>query len=915
MTSGGGTVAAFGLKYQYMATVEQFLLYLRDHPEMIARTTLIVEPLAITVDGTEDDIVDFAIETDDEVARNYQVKSSLDPATNPLQPASARGILQRLITHRADNHIVFTNKPLSPQLAKEVLPKDQHGDITTYTWPDGPAGTSEPPLIVVDSRSPGQVRDSIAGLIREFRKDRALSQGQVSASLLVSIVLDHIFEAAAGNDPNRITALDALEVLAMPDGRIAHVAGGFDWGLPIAGIPNYISTIPRLSYLDRIRSQFPDDGIATPRRIVLTGHTGTGKSVIASDYCHLDSVAYEFICWIDCRDVSFIESQVTDLIQQLTQGTLSPSEAAGPVFTGLLGRHRGPWLLVFDGIQNRADIETYVPSRGRGLVLLTTNNSLNWWPSAEIVAVGEFTKAEAVDCFASYAGVRPEDDPSVMDAVVDIVSLLGCVPIAVSMAGVYFKNTEGTLAELAPQYFSDLAALDDSYSIPPGFHRTAFKAVQHAVRSLTRGGPTDHGRSAAAVLYVGSLLAPELLPLNMMLPATAEVMRVDPASPPKPAAVEPALRRGVITALRSQSIARRVLNDEHGTSAPTSETIAVHPLVHDILQRSYLEDLPPGQLQAQAGVLMCFLYGWIGQLRGDGEFFATEQLRLHAEALLELVDEREPLSSFSEQHARSYTYTKALLQAELSACHASRRRFDRALELGKSASAALAQYGSESAARGVTILVLSNMITDLSFAEAPSELLTAFSAAILPAIFGGERDEQSSIRNAAYVAAGDMFNMLNRTVEYQQSTDLRRIRSQLKDVVDRDPDHASRAATTNVRINELYETGQFQEILLRLPEWRGIDSSPDANIGMDALEIVAQLHTGSVDEALRMSAALVGISPYGGYLSHSLLEALKKVGKELELLSRTARADDRRVVEAFDAVHARFDELTATFDE
>ena len=89
----------------------------------------------------------------------------------------------------------------------------------------------------------------------------------------------------------------------------------------------------------------------------------------------MDSISYEFLCWIDCRDVDFIEPQVRNIVSQLTRDEITPTEGVGPAFTGLLGRHRGPWLIVFDGIQNREDIEIYVPSTGRGSVLATTNTA------------------------------------------------------------------------------------------------------------------------------------------------------------------------------------------------------------------------------------------------------------------------------------------------------------------------------------------------------------------------------------------------------------------------------------------------------------------------------------------------------------------------------------------------------------
>jgi hypothetical protein len=381
------------------------------------------------------------------------------------------------------------------------------------------------PTLVVDSRSSAQVRDSIAELIRGFRKDRALSPALISARLLVSIVLNHIFAAAAGSAPNRILALELLETLAMPDARVAHLAGAFDWGVPLGNIPNYLSTVPRLSYLEQIQQSIAvTDTTTEPARVVLVGQTGNGKSVLASDHCHVDAVSYEFICWIDCRDVGFVEEQVRNYVGQLSNEAVAPTAAVGSVFAGLLARHPGPWLLVFDGIQNRSDIDQYVPTRGHGAILVTSNNSLNWWPTADVIGVGEFTEREAIDCFVSYAGIAADAAEVLLEPISDMVNRLGRIPLAISMSGIYFKNAEGKLSELAAQYFSDLAALADTYSIPPGFHQTAFAAIQHAVRSLGKGTPAadTYGRRARAVIEIGSLLAPELLPLNLILPATAE---------------------------------------------------------------------------------------------------------------------------------------------------------------------------------------------------------------------------------------------------------------------------------------------------------------------------------------------------------------------------------------------------------
>lgn len=302
MTSrGGGAAAAYGLKYQYLATADYFLRYLREHPELIARATLVVEPLLLKADEKEDDIVDFAIEVDDVASHHIQVKATTKPDHYPLQPADAREALDRLLGHAAENSVLLTNKPLSPGLAAGCTITETTSPLTAYAWANGPQpprdATSRQLYLAVDSRTPAQLRSAIAELVRYFRNHRTLGPGITTAQLLVAILLDFIFDAAAGNEPSRISALDLLAKIHTPDAHMAHLAGGFDWGLPMTGIPSYASTVPRMAILDEITEHLTaDDTRTVPPRVVLAGHTGIGKSVIATDYCHTDRISYEFLC-------------------------------------------------------------------------------------------------------------------------------------------------------------------------------------------------------------------------------------------------------------------------------------------------------------------------------------------------------------------------------------------------------------------------------------------------------------------------------------------------------------------------------------------------------------------------------------------------------------------------------------------
>ena len=77
----GGNQSAFGFRYQYLATSERFLRYMRDHLGELSVISLHVEPTNFLSAGLaqDDDIVDFAIQHDHVIVERDQVKGSSNP--------------------------------------------------------------------------------------------------------------------------------------------------------------------------------------------------------------------------------------------------------------------------------------------------------------------------------------------------------------------------------------------------------------------------------------------------------------------------------------------------------------------------------------------------------------------------------------------------------------------------------------------------------------------------------------------------------------------------------------------------------------------------------------------------------------------------------------------------------------------
>jgi hypothetical protein len=112
----GGAQAAYGYRYQYLVTLDVFLRYLRDHLDHLASAVLHVEPTELAVRGIagDEDIVDFAIEVNENVVLTAQVKSSIEPASTKFFPARRTRYLtgydQRVRPRRCSSRIAHRRR-------------------------------------------------------------------------------------------------------------------------------------------------------------------------------------------------------------------------------------------------------------------------------------------------------------------------------------------------------------------------------------------------------------------------------------------------------------------------------------------------------------------------------------------------------------------------------------------------------------------------------------------------------------------------------------------------------------------------------------------------------------------------------------------------------------------------------------
>jgi hypothetical protein len=681
---GGGRAAGFGLRYQYLATAEQILSYLLEHASDSEAIALTVEPTPSDTAGSggneDTEVIDYRINMAARAVERTQVKSSRDPSSDhPVGLAGATEIFTRMgpAAPNSGPPRILTNRPLSQQLREHCgAPTSTTAHTSTYemTTADGLHG-----LITHDNRSVAEVKEALLQRIQQLRADRALGPGLRSAGLLMPKLVDRIADAAAGMSSNTISGPDIMQLLCTPDHELAHAMRRQDWGTPWMEIPRLVSAVPRVEKLGELTEVFNASVTGrTPVVVILSGVTGFGKSTIAADFCHLNRHLYEHVIWIDSRQEPLIEAKVKDSLAQMGI-PVEPDSDVAALFRTALGTIGGPFVLVFDGPADRTQIERFVPSSGTGLTIVTTPSTTTWWTGAHPIPVEGFSLDDAVRCFARYAGVEEDQHRG---AIEDIVNRLQRVPLAIAMAGLYFHDSGQDVTNLSAAYLDDLDALDVRANIPEGFDHTAFAAVQLAVTRLAeaRSGTDQDRRRAQELIHRSALLAPELIPFSLTLQALAGVDHDDPTSPPRPTVADARTRDVIMATLQTQTIARRrQYVDNAGIQNPASDTLNIHPLVHEILQTIQLRADAATLIGPLTDLIAC-VYGWLEELRHQGHFFPVDQLLVHSDALLHIVDTLD-ISNTADHDQHRYLCAHVLLRSEAANAYSSRGQYGRSIAM------------------------------------------------------------------------------------------------------------------------------------------------------------------------------------------------------------------------------------------
>lgn len=882
MAAPGGTSSAFGLQYQYLATIDRMLAVLVE-TDLLDKVSFTVETSG--QDDDDSDIVDFGVRRDSRLVEAFQVKSSIDPSTaNALSPNMIDEVFRRLSATADASAILLSNRRLSKNAIDRCSWRSTSGGIEEFMHHvSNRNGRPIECIVRIDSRSVFRLREDIVAKIQQIRKDQSFGQGLTSANLIQSALLDLTFSSAAGSVPQVISANQIMGLVTRPDYELAHAIGSFDWGLPISGVPYTHSSVLRLPLLDALNGDMNSSFASrAPSITVLQGTTGFGKTVVASEFVHMNRLNYEFVVWVDCADPAMIEPQIRRSVANLTKSTYGAIVSAGSEFVSVLGRLFGPWIVVFDNVRSRSQIQSYMPSSGSGFVVVTTSDSTGWWPKSTQLQVGPLSEEEAVECFELYSNIDTASMPGIRNTVRKIVQRLGRVPLAVSMAGLHFWNAGESVHSLAPAYFASLESLDDGLAVPPGYERTTFSAIRFAVWNLRRtpAGDTEIAKRAQALLYHSSLLSPDLIPADLVLNTTIDGREVEFKDLPKPAAVDEVTRGSVFSILRTQSLARRrLLLDEKGNRNIASESFSIHPLVQEILRSEFTKAAPVEAVINVSNGLLIELFTWIGELRVEGYFFAVEQLLAHAAALLSYLDGRKlsALDITDPEGFKAHIVAKLFLRMEYSTSLASKGNFVEARASLNLLLAEAALIEQDPIVVGTIAKGLSDVFVDSIYGKVDRSTVIELADKFIDYICKVEH--LGTLQEPLLALAKQARPLLARQAQVGdgQSASVTTPLTRLQNFISEND--ASRDDIYDLvhRASVAANSGNHDLALAQVPSMRPLASTVYDRIAVDSLEAASAIRTGRFGSALEVIDRVLAQSFFGGHLAMVLSEWLPRI--------------------------------------
>ncbi|KAH8682294.1 hypothetical protein BX600DRAFT_448189 [Xylariales sp. PMI_506] len=225
-------------------------------------------------------------------------------------------------------------------------------------------------------------------------------------------------------------------------------------------IPRYDNFVGRDVDLDNIHKH-----LSTPGRIcTVSGRGGIGKTAIAVEYVYKYESEYSYVLWMEAETPGLLATKYGMIANSLNliDKPLADQDARTYLVREALTKTDRRWLIIFDNAASWSTVSRYIPrnlARTKGSVLITTRTTpllsipsshpayhyqsgveLDVWPLEH----GREFLLTSIQPKLSKDNLEAHDE---YELAPKVVSVVGCLPLAISMIVGYVKVSRCTLAD------------------------------------------------------------------------------------------------------------------------------------------------------------------------------------------------------------------------------------------------------------------------------------------------------------------------------------------------------------------------------------------------------------------------------------------------------------------------------------
>jgi Tetratricopeptide repeat len=248
-----------------------------------------------------------------------------------------------------------------------------------------------------------------------------------------------------------------------------------------------------------------------PSAVVLTGTWGVGKTLLAATYARARLASgWRLIAWVDARDGQSLLAGLAAVAEAALSDDSAwcPAPDPGRALRHWLETDGSRCLLVFDGVEDTAQLRPFMPAAGAARIVITAFGE----PGEKLgntVPVGVFGAEEAVAFLSERTGLGDEDGASM------VAAALGQLPLALDQAA---ATIAGQRLDYAT-YLVKLKALRDidRMMTQPGPEQQYPPDVTGAVlMSLEAARTADPLGVCIAIMEVMAMLGPAPLRCDLL---------------------------------------------------------------------------------------------------------------------------------------------------------------------------------------------------------------------------------------------------------------------------------------------------------------------------------------------------------------------------------------------------------------